>query len=113
MRWRPWIGCCGRLKPATWSPSPRFRSDRRSSATCASAVAFQPIRSWSGRWSDGRENKSDASGAGPPRSEEGRVGEEGRFRWWPDHLKKKNNRGVDTGREEKRKGGRPGTKCSP
>src|SRR5260370_38488868 len=23
------------------------------------------------------------------RSEEGRVGEEGRSRWWPDHLKKK------------------------
>src|SRR2546422_10372766 len=26
---------------------------------------------------------------GPLRSEERRVGEEGRFRWWPDHLKKK------------------------
>src|SRR5256886_17134847 len=26
------------------------------------------------------------------RSEERRVGEEGRFRWWPHHLKKKKNR---------------------
>src|SRR5256885_13572352 len=36
---------------------------------------------------------SAAPGPGPAccttRSEEGRVGEEGRFRWWPDHLKKK------------------------
>src|SRR2546430_14282152 len=27
-----------------------------------------------------------------PRSEEGRVGEEGRIRGWPDHLKKKNHK---------------------
>src|SRR5260221_1254660 len=29
------------------------------------------------------------------RSEERRVGEEGRSRWWPDHLKKKKNKYTD------------------
>src|SRR5256885_16333509 len=32
--------------------------------------------------------------APPPRSEERRVGKEGRSRWSPDHLKKKKNRDV-------------------
>src|SRR2546429_9236668 len=38
-------------------------------------------RFWGSMW-----DRSGSSGAG---SEEGRVGEEGRFRWVPDHLKKK------------------------
>src|SRR5258706_14341067 len=37
------------------------------------------------------------------KSGEGRVGEEGRSRWWPDHLKKKKNSNVGRGvlREQK------------
>src|SRR2546430_14034208 len=36
------------------------------------------------------------------RSEEGRVGEERRSRWAPDHLKKKKNRNVATGTAKKK-----------
>src|SRR5213593_4763281 len=63
MRWRPWTGCCGSLAPTTSSPSRHFRSDRRSSATCATGVAFRQVPSGSARWSGGRENNSDAPGA--------------------------------------------------
>src|SRR2546430_14681747 len=38
----------------------------------------------------GDQNAFHLLGGQDFRSEEGRVGEEGRSRWWPDHLKKKN-----------------------
>src|SRR5256885_7390778 len=36
-----------------------------------------------------REREPPRRVESPARSEERRVGEEGRSRWWPDHLKKK------------------------
>src|SRR2546429_7786602 len=49
-----------------------------------------------------RSNSADSlPGVTPPGSEEGRGGEEGRSRWAPDHLKKKNDILVEVFKRKK------------
>src|SRR2546426_11270907 len=49
-------------------------------------------------WQAGPDASSRGAGSGGGRSGERRVGEEGRFRWAPDYLKKKKRNKGDTQR---------------